>query len=219
MFRANEVLSNISLRLIPGELCVLIGKNGVGKSSFANALAADSRYAIRGCASFKGVSLTSGVSSLVLAGLGLFLAFQHPAEIPGVVFIHFVKLAVSKLNYGELAALPLKLSALTLFFGLSTSLLYRPVNVGFSGGERRMLELVQMVALAPKMCILDETDAGLDRVRLRRYVELMLAFGASFRSVLIITHNINVVRELMPDSVYCLNSNGLIDIRRELYCA
>ncbi len=215
-FRGKRLLSDLSLRLLPGELCVLVGSNGAGKSSLANALTADSRYAIGGVASFRGVNVSTA-AGLILAKLGVFLAFQHPAEIPGVLFIHFIKLAVSKLSSRLLAALPLKLSMLTAFLKLSVGLLYRPVNIGFSGGERRMLELVQMVALEPTLCVLDEIDSGLDRGRLQHYLDLVLAFGAGARSVLVITHNASVIKTLAPDSAYCLTADGVVSIRRLLY--
>ncbi|XXM93242.1 MAG: ATP-binding cassette domain-containing protein [Candidatus Hodgkinia cicadicola] len=215
-FKAKQVLLNVSLRLLPGELCVLIGKNGIGKSSLVSALIADSRYAIAGIANFKGVSILS-CTDLMLARLGVFLAFQHPVEIPGVLFIHFIKLAVSKLGVKLLATLPSKLSVLMSVLKLPAGLLYRPVNIGFSGGERRMLELVQMIALEPKMCILDETDSGLDYARVRVYLDLVLAFSASFRTVLIVTHSASVINALTPDSVYCLTNDSLINIRRTLY--
>ncbi|ATY93532.1 FeS assembly ATPase SufC [Candidatus Hodgkinia cicadicola] len=215
-YKCRRVLTNLVLKLVPGELCVLVGKNGVGKTSFANALIADKRYNVDGSVILEDSNVRLA-DSLRLAKLGIFLAFQHPAEIPGVVFIHFVKLAVSKLNSRLVPSLPAKLSMLTEFLSLSTGLLHRAVNVGFSGGERRMLELVQMVALEPKVCILDETDSGLDRVRLQSYVDLVLAFGESFRTMLIITHNMSVVKLLKPDSVYCLVCNGIINITKLMY--
>ncbi|XXM90063.1 ATP-binding cassette domain-containing protein [Candidatus Hodgkinia cicadicola] len=215
-FKHARVLLGLNLRLAPGELCVLVGKNGVGKSSLANALVADDRYVVSGVVDFRGISVLS-VNSLSIAKLGMFLAFQHPAEIPGVIFVQFVRLAVSRLNSRLLDVLPLKFSVLAAFLSLPTGLLYRPVNVGFSGGERRMLELLQMIALEPRLCILDETDSGLDRVRLKSYVELVFAFGSGGRSVLVITHNVGVIRALTPDSVYCLTRNGVINIRKALY--
>ncbi|ATW06117.1 FeS assembly ATPase SufC [Candidatus Hodgkinia cicadicola] len=216
LFKGKRLLSSLNLRLSPGELCVLVGRNGVGKSSLANALVADGRYGVDGIVNFRGADV-SNAAGLAIARLGVFLAFQHPVEIPGVMFIHFIKLAVGKLNAGLLKTLPSKLSALTTFLSLPVSLLYRPVNVGFSGGEARMFELVQMVALEPKLCVLDETDSGLDRERLQCYASLVLAFGKSSRVVLVVTHNVSVIRMLAPDSVYYLTHAGFVNIRRALY--
>lgn len=216
LFKGKRLLSSLNLHLSPGELCVLVGGNGVGKSSLASALAADSRYAVGGVVNFRGANV-SGAASLAIARLGVFMAFQHPVEIPGVMFVHFIKLAASKLNAELLTTLPSKLSALTTFLNLPVGLLYRPVNVGFSGGEARLFELVQMVALEPKLCVLDETDSGLDRERLQRYADLVLAFGVSSRIVLVITHNANVIRMLEPDSAYYLTSADFVNIRRALF--
>ncbi|XXN19675.1 MAG: ATP-binding cassette domain-containing protein [Candidatus Hodgkinia cicadicola] len=215
-YRGVCICADLSLKLAPGELCVLIGKNGVGKSSLASVLVADKRYDVGGDVIVEDINVIPS-SSLCLAKLGVFLAFQHPAEIPGVVFIHFVRLAVSKIRGQLLALLPARLLVLMTFLSLSTGLLYRPMNVGFSGGERRMLELIQMVLLEPRICILDETDSGLDRVRLRAYVDLVLAFGESFRTMLIITHSMDVIRMLRPDSVYCLTRGGVKNIMKLLY--
>lgn len=215
-FKGKRLLSSLNLHLSPGELCVLVGRNGVGKSSLVNALVADGRYVVGGAVNFRGTDV-SMAAGLAIARLGLFLAFQHPVEIPGVMFVHFIKLAASKLNAELLMTLPSKLSALTAFLSLPVGLLYRAVNVGFSGGEARLFELIQMVALEPKLCVLDETDSGLDRERVRCYASLVLAFGASSRVVLVVTHNVSVIRMLAPDSVYCLTSAGFVSVRRALY--
>ncbi|AUG33922.1 FeS assembly ATPase SufC [Candidatus Hodgkinia cicadicola] len=106
---------------------------------------------------------------------------------------------------------------LTTFLNLSVGLLYRPVNVGFSGGEARVFELIQMVALEPKLCVLDETDSGLDRERAQCYASLVLAFAESSRAVLVITHSVSVVSMLAPDSVYYLTDAGFVNIRSALY--
>ncbi|AUG34110.1 FeS assembly ATPase SufC [Candidatus Hodgkinia cicadicola] len=216
LFKGKRLLSSLNLHLSPGELCVVVGRNGAGKSSLANALVADGRYVVGGVVNFRGANV-SNAAGLAIARLGVFLAFQHPVEIPGVMFVHFIKLAVSKLNAELLITLPAKLSALTTFLNLPVGLLYRPVNVGFSGGEARMFELIQMVALEPKLCVLDETDSGLDRERVRCYASLVLAFGESSRVVLVITHNVSVVSMLAPDSVYYLTGADFVNIRRALY--
>ncbi|AUG33811.1 FeS assembly ATPase SufC [Candidatus Hodgkinia cicadicola] len=216
LFKGKRLLSSLNLHLSPGELCVLVGRNGAGKSSLANALVADGRYVVGGVVNFRGANI-SKAAGLVIARLGVFLAFQHPVEIPGVMFIHFIKLAVSKLNAELLTTLPAKLSALTTFLNLSVGLLYRPVNVGFSGGEARMFELIQMVALEPKLCVLDEADSGLDRERVQCYASLVLAFAESSRVVLVITHSVSVVSMLAPDSVYYLTDAGFVNIRSALY--
>ncbi len=203
---------------MPGELSVLIGRNGVGKSSFANALIANRQYVVKGKASFRGVEMGS-LTELEAAKLGCFMAFQHPVEIPGVLCIHFIKLAVAKAGSGLASHLASKLSVLVGLLGVSSKLLYRPVNVGFSGGEKRALELIQMVVLEPSMCVLDEIDSGLDRLKLSKFAEVVLAFEASFRSILVITHSIGFVNALSPDSVYCLVNGKLVSFRRRLYFA
>ncbi|XXM93717.1 ATP-binding cassette domain-containing protein [Candidatus Hodgkinia cicadicola] len=217
-FKTKQILFGLSLSLMPGELSVLVGRNGVGKSSLANALIANRQYVVRGRASFRGVGMGS-LTELEAAKLGCFMAFQHPVEIPGVLCVHFVKLAAAKAGRGLVSRLASKLSVLVCLLGVSSGLLYRPVNVGFSGGEKRALELIQMVALEPSMCVLDEVDSGLDRLRLIQFAEVVLAFEASFRSMLVITHSISFISALSPDSVYCLVNGKLVSFRRRLYFA
>ncbi|XXM93399.1 ATP-binding cassette domain-containing protein [Candidatus Hodgkinia cicadicola] len=217
-FKTKRILFGLSLSLMPGELSVLVGRNGAGKSSLANALIANRQYVVKGEASFRSVEMAS-LTELEAARLGCFMAFQHPVEIPGVLCVHFVKLAASRAGRGLVSCLPSKLSVLVALLGLSSKLLYRPVNVGFSGGEKRALELIQMVALEPNMCVLDEIDSGLDRLKLSQFVEVVLAFEASFRSILVISHSISFINALSPDSVYCLVNGRLLSLRRRLYFA
>lgn len=137
----------------------------------------------------------------------MFLTFQAPVEIPGVLYAHFLKLVACRA--GTAPSLAYKLKLVLKLVGVSVRALSRPVNVGFSGGERRLLELVQMVVMEPDVCVLDEVDSGLDAHKLAILTKLVLAFGASRRCLLVITHSLDLMLALAPDSVYCLKPRGM----------
>ncbi len=209
------VLVNLSVKILPGEMSVLVGENGIGKSSFANAIAAGGQHSIEGEGKCLDASL-SGRSAVGAAKSGVFLAFQNPIEIPGVLYVHFLKLVASKISGGQMF-LKSKLLAVSELFKLDASLLHRPVNVGFSGGERRLFEMMQMVVIEPKLCILDEPDSGLDSNRLTAAAELILGFSVWGRSMLVITHSLKLLALLAPDSVFCLTKSGVLNYGRSAF--
>ncbi|MFP3039713.1 MAG: ATP-binding cassette domain-containing protein [Candidatus Hodgkinia cicadicola] len=211
--RSKLLLSDLNIRILTGEVSVLAGENGVGKSSLASAIAADTELSVEGEGGCFGVSW-EGRSALKTARSGVFLAFQNPIEIPGVPYVHFLKLVVSRCAHAvddaHAVRLKAKLSTVCRLLKLDASLLYRPVNVGFSGGERRLFEMIQMVLMEPKLCVLDEPDSGLDSGRLEALADLILGFSVCGRAVLVITHSLKLLQLLSPDSLYCLTRSGVL---------
>ena len=205
-----EILKGISLVAKPGEVHAIMGPNGSGKSTLSYVLAGREGYqAIEGSATWRGENL------LILkpeerAAKGVFLAFQYPVEIPGVSNINFLKSALNSIrkSHGEseldamqmLKLLRQKAKAL----GMSEEMLRRAVNVGFSGGEKKRNEVLQMAVLEPGLCILDETDSGLDIDALKIVAEGVNALRSSDRVILVITHYQRLLDYIKPDFVHVL---------------
>ncbi len=205
----NVVLLGLNFNLSKGEICLVLGRNGSGKTSFANFLIGNKNYKFLGKFAFDGKSFTN-CDELRMAKLGVYLAFQYPVEIPSVVWIHFLKLISNKLN---LSFLKDKLDFAFSIFGLNRGILYKHVNLECSGGERKMFELIQMLVIEPKLCIFDEIDSGLDCQRLRVVFKFIQYFCLKHRSLLIITHNFSLINVLKPDSVYVMYKRKLCFFR------
>jgi Fe-S cluster assembly ATP-binding protein len=220
------ILKGIDLDVAPGEVHAIMGPNGAGKSTLAQVLAGRDGYAMSGTATFKGVDLL-GLAPEARAALGIFLAFQHPTEIPGVGNLYFLRTALNELRRAR--GLP-ECDART-FLGLARehmerlsmdpALLDRSVNVGFSGGEKKRNEVLQMSVLEPDLAILDETDSGLDIDALRIVADGVQALRRADRSLLIITHHPPLLEQVVPDRVHVLADGRITraggpDLAREL---
>ncbi len=211
------ILKGLTLSLNPGEIHAIMGPNGAGKSTLAYTLGGRPGYEVTG-----GTATLDGADLLDMdpherAAAGLFLGFQYPVEIPGVSNLQFLRESLNsqkrargekELNGGEFIRLAKEKAAL---LGLDMDMLKRPVNVGFSGGEKKRAEMVQMGILDPKLAILDETDSGLD-------IDALKIVGAGInaimrkpdRAVLLITHYQRLLDYVKPDFVHVLAAGRIV---------
>ncbi len=210
-----EILRGLTLAVKPGEVHAIMGPNGSGKSTLSYVLAGREGYEVtEGSVTFKGEDLLE-LSPDQRAAKGVFLAFQYPIEIPGVVTMQFLKVA---LNAQRKARGEKELSTPDFMrlvkdratkLNVSQDMLKRPVNVGFSGGEKKRAEILQMAVLEPSLCILDETDSGLDIDALRVVADGVNALRSPDRAMIVITHYQRLLDYIVPDFVHVL-SNGRI---------
>ncbi|HCS22951.1 MAG TPA: Fe-S cluster assembly ATPase SufC [Alphaproteobacteria bacterium] len=205
-----EVLKGLTLDIKPGEVHAIMGPNGSGKSTLSYVLAGRDGYDItEGSINFMGQDIGE-MEPEERAALGLFLAFQYPVEIPGVTTTTFLKTALNAVRKarGEKELDPasfLKLQKQKLTeLGMDADMLKRGVNVGFSGGEKKRNEVLQLAMLQPKLAILDETDSGLDIDALKVVADGVNALRAPDRSFLIITHYQRLLDYIKPDVVHVL---------------
>lgn len=210
-----EILKGLSLTVKPGEVHAIMGPNGSGKSTLGNVLSGRDRYeATGGSVTFNDKDLFE-LDIEERAREGLFLAFQYPVEIPGVSNMEFLKAAVDakRKHHGqpELSAIEfMKLARETSKrVNLDQAFLKRGVNEGFSGGEKKRNEIMQMMLLEPRLCILDETDSGLDIDALQVVANGVNAMRSPERSFIIVTHYQRLLDYIVPDYVHVL-ANGRI---------
>ena len=210
-----QILNGLNLDIKPGEVHAIMGPNGAGKSTLGNVLAGREDYTVLG-----GEALLNGKNILELepeerAREGLFLAFQYPVEIPGVSNLEFLKASVDtvRAHQGkpELSSVDfLKLAREKCkAVNLDQAFLKRGVNEGFSGGEKKRNELLQMMLLEPSLCILDETDSGLDIDALQVVANGVNAMRSPDRSFIVVTHYQRLLDYIVPDFVHVL-ANGKI---------
>ncbi|QOL80165.1 Fe-S cluster assembly ATPase SufC [Pseudooceanicola spongiae] len=210
-----QILKGVDLKIEPGMVHAIMGPNGSGKSTLSYVLSGKGGYEVtEGSATLEGNDLLS-MDPEARAAAGLFLAFQYPVEIPGVGNMTFLRTAVNsqrkargedELTAAEfLKAVREKAKSLKI----DAEMLKRPVNVGFSGGEKKRNEILQMAMLEPKMCILDETDSGLDVDAMKLVSEGVNALRDGKRSFLVITHYQRLLDHIKPDVVHIM-SNGRI---------
>jgi Fe-S cluster assembly ATP-binding protein len=209
----HPILKGVSLAVRSGEVHAIMGPNGSGKSTLANVLAGHPSYSVT-----SGRVTLDGTDVLALspderARAGLFLAFQYPSEVAGVRVGTFLRAAVSHVK-GETVPLPefrKEAEATAKEFGLTPELLSRGLNEGFSGGEKKRLEMVQLSLLSPKFAILDETDSGLDidaiKVVATGVAEMVKEHGLG---VLVITHYQRILKYLTPDFVHVLKGGEIV---------
>jgi Fe-S cluster assembly ATP-binding protein len=212
----NEILRGVNLKVKAGEVHAIMGPNGSGKSTLAGVLAGRDAYEVT-----QGEILFDGKDLLDLdpeerAREGLFLAFQYPVEIPGVSNTYFLKAALNAIrkHRGEkeldaadfLALVKKKLKVLHI----DPDLLKRPVNEGFSGGEKKRNEIFQMAVLEPRLAILDETDSGLDIDALRIVADGVNALRSPDRAILVITHYQRLLNYIVPDKVHVLYEGRIV---------
>jgi Fe-S cluster assembly ATP-binding protein len=211
-----EILKGINLSLKPGEVHAIMGPNGSGKSTLSYVLAGRDGYEITG-----GAVLLNGQDLLAMepeerAAAGVFLAFQYPVEIPGVQMTTFLRTALNALRKQRGEAELDALAFLKLLkekqknLNVSDEMLKRPVNTGFSGGEKKRAEVLQMAMLEPVFAILDETDSGLDIDALKIVAEGVNALRSPARTFLIITHYQRLLDYIKPDTVHVLAGGKIV---------
>jgi len=212
---AKTIINGLSLEVPAGEVHAIMGPNGAGKSTLSYVLTGRGGYEVTG-----GTATLEGADILNMdpeerAAKGLFLSFQYPVEIPGVPVMTFVRTAMNAQRKmrgeAEISAPDFikKSRELGKQLNLSTEMLKRPLNVGFSGGEKKRLEIFQMMMLEPRFAILDETDSGLDIDALRTVADGVNALRSPDRGMLVITHYQRLLDHIKPDKVHVL-ANGKI---------
>lgn len=211
----NAILKGLDLAVCPGEVHAIMGPNGSGKSTFAHVLAGRENYAVtRGTLSYKGRDILD-MSPEERAREGLFLAFQYPVEIPGVSNIYFLKAALNArrryLGLEEVDAMDFiaLVKARLDIMQMDEALLYRAVNEGFSGGEKKRNEILQLLVLEPDLAVLDETDSGLDIDALKVVAAGVNSMRDGHRAFIIVTHYRRLLDYIRPDYVHVL-SDGRI---------
>tara|TARA_Y100000590_G_scaffold163819_1_gene187781 strand:+ start:399 stop:1133 length:735 start_codon:yes stop_codon:yes gene_type:complete len=209
------ILKGLNLTIKPGELHAIMGPNGSGKSTLANVLSGKNGYEISGELDFKGENLID-IPVEKRAQKGIFLAFQYPLEIPGVNTNNFLKTSLNSIRKArgekELDTLSfLKLvKEKSLELGIDEKILSRQLNVGFSGGEKKKNEILQMKILDPKFSILDETDSGLDIDALKIVAKGVNSSRNNKKSFLIITHYQRLLDYIKPDFVHVLSGGKIV---------
>jgi Fe-S cluster assembly ATP-binding protein len=205
-----EILKGVDLTIQRGEIHAIMGPNGTGKSTLSYVLAGREGYDVTdGTVTFMGKDLLD-LDPNLRACMGIFLAFQYPVEIPGVAGTTFLKTALNALRTyrgeDELDAMQFlkHVRAKAKELGVSDEMLRRPLNVGFSGGEKKRNEVLQMAVLEPILAILDETDSGLDIDALKVVSEGVNALRSDARSLLIITHYQRLLNYIVPNHVHVL---------------
>lgn len=212
-----EILKGISLTVEPGKVHAIMGPNGSGKSTLAHVISGRPGYEVTGgSVEFNGADVLA-MEPEERAAAGLFLAFQYPVEIPGVTNTTFLKTAFNaqRKARGEKEIDPMAFLKLlrekAKLLHLPDEMLKRPLNVGFSGGEKKRNEMLQMAVLTPKLAILDETDSGLDIDALRIVAEGVNAQRAPDRSFLVITHYQRLLDYIVPDVVHVLAKGRIVE--------
>jgi Fe-S cluster assembly ATP-binding protein len=211
-----EILKGLSLTVKPGEVHAIMGPNGSGKSTLSYVLAGRAGYEITsGSITWQGEDLNA-LAPEERAAKGVFLAMQYPVEIPGVTTLMFLKTALNAQRRArgesELDAMSvLKLvRAKAAALKVSEEMLKRALNVGFSGGEKKRLEILQMSLFEPKLAILDETDSGLDIDALKLVAEGVNALRAPDRAILVITHYQRLLDYIVPDRIHVLSGGRIV---------
>lgn len=210
------ILKGLNLNVGPGEIHAIMGPNGSGKSTLANVISGKNGYEVtQGDIEFDGQSILE-MAPEERAGEGLFMAFQYPVEIPGVSNVYFLRAAVNAIRKykgeQEIGAIEfmkfVKDKAAKL--SLDPAMLNRSVNEGFSGGEKKRNEIFHMAVLEPKLCVLDETDSGLDIDALKIVSDGVNALRSPDRGFLVITHYQRLLNYIVPDFVHVLVDGRIV---------
>ncbi|MGD2138439.1 MAG: Fe-S cluster assembly ATPase SufC [Gammaproteobacteria bacterium] len=209
------ILKGIDLKVAPGEVHAIMGPNGSGKSTFAQVLAGREQYEVTGGEVRYGDTDLLAMKPEERARAGLFLAFQYPVEIPGVSNIYFLKSALNAIRVhnglGELDAMDFMalVKEKLALMQMDEDLLYRSVNEGFSGGEKKRNEILQMQVLEPRLAILDETDSGLDIDALRIVADGVNSLRSADRAMIVVTHYQRLLNYIKPDFVHVLSGGRI----------
>jgi Fe-S cluster assembly ATP-binding protein len=207
-----EILKGIDLTVSQGEIHALMGPNGSGKSTLANVLMGRPGYVVtRGEVRFKGEDVLA-LTPDQRAQRGLFLAFQYPTEVPGVSVVNFLRTAYKAVKGEEISALAFRkhMKEKMNLLGVEDSMVQRYVNQGFSGGEKKRNEVLQLAVLEPEMAILDETDSGLDIDSLREVATGVAQLAGPDLGVLIITHYQRILNYITPDRVHVMMEGRIV---------
>lgn len=211
--KGKKIVKGVTLTVKPGEVHALMGPNGSGKSTLANALMGHPKYKVNGSVKLDGEEITK-LSPDKRAKLGLFLSFQYPVSIPGLTVSNFLRTALSSITGKRIAVVDFykflkeKMAKLKMDSKFGT----RYLNEGFSGGEKKKAEILQMLVLEPKYAILDETDSGLDVDALKTVAKGINALRESGekKGVLLITHYNRILKYVKPDKVHIMHEGRII---------
>ncbi len=211
-----QIINGLDLTINAGEVNAIMGPNGSGKSTLSYVLAGRPGYEVtEGSITYNGQDLLE-MEPDQRAAAGVFLAFQYPIEIPGVATMQFLKVALNsqrkargegEMTTPEFMRLVREKAAK---LNVTTDMLKRPVNVGFSGGEKKRAEILQMAVLEPALCVLDETDSGLDIDALRTVAEGVNALRSPQRAMLVITHYQRLLDYIVPDRVHVMSDGKIV---------
>jgi Fe-S cluster assembly ATP-binding protein len=210
-----EILRGVDLRVDPGELHAIMGPNGSGKSTLANVIAGNPTFEVTaGSIRFRGEDVTL-LSPDARAKAGIFLAFQYPEEIPGVPIVQFLRQAAAARRGGDVSVIEVRVQLLDWLerLGMDPGFAERHLNDGFSGGEKKRNEILQMAILGPDLAILDETDSGLDIDGLRSVARGVREVQADRPElgVVVVTHYRRILEELQPDHVHVLVDGRIVE--------
>ena len=211
-----EIIRGLNLTVKKGEVAAIMGPNGSGKSTLSYVLAGREDYEVtEGDILYEGESILD-MDTAERAAAGIFLAFQYPVEIPGVATMQFLKVAMNeqrKAHGEEELTTPEFIRRVREAAGelkIDMDMLKRPLNVGFSGGEKKRAEILQMSLLQPRLCVLDETDSGLDIDALKIVSDGVNALRSPDRAIVVITHYQRLLEHIVPDTVHVLYRGQVI---------
>ena len=208
-----EILKGLSLSVDKGEVHVILGPNGSGKSTLMNIIMGHPKYEVTaGTLSFEGEDLKD-LKTFERARKGLFLSFQTPEEIPGITVENMIRTAKQAISGEKVKIIPFrrKLKAMMEELKMKPEYAERYMNVGFSGGEKKRNEILQLLMLEPKLALLDETDSGLDVDAVQIVSEGVAKFHNDENSCLIITHNTRILEKLKVDRVHVLMNGQIVE--------
>jgi Fe-S cluster assembly ATP-binding protein len=213
---SRDILKGLTLTVMPGEVHAIMGPNGSGKSTLSYVLAGREGYEVtEGSITYNGEDILA-MEPDQRAAKGVFLAFQYPIEIPGVATMQFLKVALNaqrkargekELSVPDFMRLVKERAAR---LNISQDMLKRPVNVGFSGGEKKRAEILQMAVLEPSLCVLDETDSGLDIDALKLVADGVNGLRSPDRAMVVITHYQRLLDYIVPDHVHVLSDGRIV---------
>ena len=211
-----KILKDFSIEINPGELHVIMGPNGSGKSTLTNTIAGKDTYIIDSGQIIYKDKLINELDPEERAGEGIFVSFQYPTSLPGVNNVYFLKEAVNSIrkyrNQNEVSSVEFmkKIKSKIKEVDLDESFINRPVNEGFSGGEKKRNEVLQLLMMEPEVAILDETDSGLDIDALKTVAQGINTYRNSKRSIILITHYQRILDYLEPDQIHILIDGAIV---------